>query len=220
MKIDDDDGNITNGDEERGGGGGSRVDRSGSGSGASAGRARAEAGGGRTGGLARLREEMAAEAQRGAPAKKAVRRRRKEGEITKVARTMKVVVGPDGMAKIDIPPEVLTNAIEALEENLQATKAIKVGDEWDEVPDYAVRQKAIETLLAYGVGLPVQRQIQIRGNFTSWEDKLAKVAGTPEGQRMLEEAGIVSQVSRMVKPPNSAFIKGGDSISMDKEGEK
>ena len=93
-----------------------------------------------------------------------------------------------------IPADMQAEALAALARALNAQKRFwsKGGSEWIVEPDYAAQLKAAELTLAYAVGRPVERRVELTGSFEAYDEKLEKLCSTPEGLKLATAAGLVS----------------------------
>lgn len=96
-----------------------------------------------------------------------------------------------------IPKWLSDKALLELEAQLTATKWVpgKEGSSgaWEQVPDFPVRQRAIELCFAYRHGKPVERQIKLTGNAGSYDDRLERLIATPEGLKVAIAAGLIGE---------------------------
>lgn len=97
----------------------------------------------------------------------------------------------------EISARLAAKAVAELDKQLEATRRVAAGvGEWEDVPDYPTRQKAIELVLAYRLGRPIERQVKLTGGFQSHNDKVAALCATPEGLRMAIAVGLVQEDTR------------------------
>lgn len=99
-----------------------------------------------------------------------------------------------GEGAVVVPVRLAELAIEELEKQIKATKRMPRVDapgQWEDIPDYSVRQKAIETALAYVIGRPVERQMRITGDVSTYGEKLARLVATPAGLDLAMSLGLV-----------------------------
>ena len=107
-------------------------------------------------------------------------------------------VGPEP----EISAKTAAKAISELDKQLTAMKRVQCGEgQWEDVPDYPTRQKAIELALAYRLGRPIERQVKLTGGFQSHNDKVAALCATPEGLRMAIAVGLVQVDERIPGRP-------------------
>jgi hypothetical protein len=98
-----------------------------------------------------------------------------------------------------IPAETQENALRTIEDAMNNAM-------WSpEKPDYRTRMEAAKLILAYAVGLPVVRQIRITGDFSTFGDKISKLAESPEGLRTLKQLKEMGVIDFDVK---DSFKKG------------
>lgn len=103
----------------------------------------------------------------------------------------------DNQPEPEISARLAAKAIQELDKQLEATKCVVIGDGASkDVPDYPTRQKAIELVLAYRLGRPIERQVKLTGGFQSHNDKVAALCATPEGLRMAIAVGLVQEDTR------------------------
>ncbi len=102
-------------------------------------------------------------------------------------------------------PLIATNlrddAIAGLSDSLKATRRFwdKASSAFVEEPDFATRLRAIELVLAYAEGRPVERKVSLTGDFKDYNSKLEKLLATPEGLRVAIAAGLVEPLEKPVK---------------------
>ena len=111
---------------------------------------------------------------------------------------------PSGSALI--PPDLRAGAIDALRDGLKATRRYWSKEQKDfvEEPDYGVRVKTAELVLAYAEGRPVERQVRLSGDFKGFNEKLEQLCATPEGLAMAVKLGLVAEETR--KPEKIASV--------------
>ena len=122
----------------------------------------------------------------------------------------------------EISAAVATKSIAELDKQLSAVKRVQCGDgQWEDVPDYPTRQKAIELVLAYRLGRPVERVVKLSGGFQSHNDKVAALCATPEGLRMAIAVGLVQVDERIPGRPTLKSDKNPQHASpQEPRGEK
>ena len=115
-----------------------------------------------------------------------------------------------------IPPALRDSALAALAEGLTATKT-----QWDTKekglrtdPDHSTRVKSAELILAYAEGRPVERKVNLTGDFNNYDSKLEKLLASPEGMRVAIAAGLVEPLEKPAKarrgtPPISTTDETG-----------
>ena len=94
-----------------------------------------------------------------------------------------------------VTPELIAEALVTAREALQAVRIhVPAKGEVLKVPDFPVRLKAVEIILSWGVGKPVERQMIVSRNETvTTPDHLALLAeGSPEFK-----AGLVALLQRL-----------------------
>ncbi len=109
----------------------------------------------------------------------------------------------DAPQQMLIRPELREKALQALEDGLAATKRFfnKEAGGWIAEPDYQTRVKSAELVLAYDVGRPVERKVELKGSFTGYDEKLEKLCATPEGLAAAIKLGLVTE-ERALKAEN------------------
>ena len=118
-----------------------------------------------------------------------------------------------------IAPDLRDDAIAALREGLKATRRFwdKASGMFQEEPDYAARTRAAELVLAYAEGRPIERQVKLSGDFSSYSDKLAKLVATPSGLKQAIALGLVEKpqkdASTVEIAGNSPAVATEDEIS-------
>ncbi len=112
-------------------------------------------------------------------------------------------VTPSETSQMLIKPELQQKALAALEEGMAATKRYfnKEDGGWVAEPDYATRVRSAELVLAYAVGRPVERKVELKGSFTGYDEKLEKLCATPEGLAAAIKLGLVTE-ERALKAEN------------------
>ena len=100
-----------------------------------------------------------------------------------------------------IPPSLRDAAVEELHATMKATRRYwdKASGAFVEEPDYATRQRAIELVLAYAEGRPVERKVNLTGDFSTYSEKLERMIATPEGLRLAIAAGLVDDPRKSLK---------------------
>ena len=123
------------------------------------------------------------------------------------------VTPPSGLL---ISSALRDNALTALAEGLTATKT-----QWDTKekglrtdPDHSTRVKSAELILAYAEGRPVERKVNLTGDFNNYDSKLEKLLASPEGMRVAIAAGLVEPLEKPAKarrgtPPISTTDETG-----------
>ena len=100
-----------------------------------------------------------------------------------------------------IPPGVRGKWIARLVECLDATRFVwdRPSGQFREEPDTVTRLKAVELAAAYDIGRPVERKVNLVGNFQNYDSKLEKLLATPEGMRVAIAAGLVEPLEKPAK---------------------
>lgn len=116
-----------------------------------------------------------------------------------------------------IPAELRAKALEAIEGALTAQRRY-----WDkdtkafvEEEDHPTRLRAAELALAYDVGRPVERQVKLTGDVSTYDDKLERLLASPEGLALAIRLGLIDE-----KPLKSAKAKGKAGKTEASEDEK
>lgn len=129
---------------------------------------------------------------------------------------------PSGRDSI-IPADLRAKAIQALRDGLDATRRYwcKESKSFVAEPDYGVRVKTAELVLAYDVGRPVERQVKLTGDFTDYNDKLVKMCATPEGLKMAIACGfVIPEVLKSAKASEVADSVEVPSVSISRKTTK
>lgn len=94
-----------------------------------------------------------------------------------------------------ISPELRAKALAALEEGLSATKRFwdRENEKWIVEPDYPTRSRNAELVIAYSDGKPVERKVQLTGDFKDWNSKMEDALASPEGIRVALAANLITE---------------------------
>ena len=90
----------------------------------------------------------------------------------------------------------LEEAVEALRAGMKATRKFysPITKSWEEEPDHRTRLDAAKTILAYAVGMPLQRSVAVTEDFVSLREALVAASGRSERARaaLAETFGTIS----------------------------
>ena len=106
-----------------------------------------------------------------------------------------------------VSPRMRAKAIATLADSMNATRRFwdKQTQQWIEEPDWTVRHKSAELVLAYTDGRPVEMKVELTGGFEGYDAKLAKLCSTPEGLKLAVQAGLVGDAIPKIKKLNKAM---------------
>lgn len=88
-----------------------------------------------------------------------------------------------------------TLALEELKGQVMATKRYWSAkkEDWIVEPDFPVRQRAIETVLNYDIGRPIERRVDLQVKAETLSDKMLLAKQSPEALRILLAARMIPQ---------------------------
>lgn len=121
-----------------------------------------------------------------------------------------------------VSPTMRERAIETLAAGMDATRRYwdKEGQKWIEEPDWSVRYKSAELVLAYADGRPVEMKVELTGGFEGYDQKLAKLCSTPEGLKLAVQAGLIGEVTpKNAKSQKAIEINALHSLNKPKKAE-
>jgi len=105
----------------------------------------------------------------------------------------------------------------ALAKLVDALGAVKVTygkskDQFDRSPDWTVIVRAAELLLAYGPGRPIERQVRLTGDVSTFDDKITRLLATPAGVELARNLGLVEPIKdAKPKAKRAAQTEGDDN---------
>lgn len=89
---------------------------------------------------------------------------------------------------------------------------------WEVIPDFKTRIAAANMIAAYKEGLPVQRQVVLKKAFTSADETIKKIKGSPELMRAFEamkSGGLQIEAGGEVIDVETLFQKTGSEDEDD-----
>lgn len=100
----------------------------------------------------------------------------------------------EGATESLVDREICRKAVDRAVAALGAKRIVygKSKDQFEEHDDWPTIIKAVELLLAYGEGRPIERRLELKGNLATFDQQRAQLMNSPEGIKLLRAAGLIT----------------------------